>query len=212
MVDVLIRPTMMEDLPHIMTWVNDPETVANIATIQSTITENEEYRWLYWTLQDNNERLYSIFDKTTGAYIGQCGLHKIYWPAKNARLSVIIKKEFQNYGFAYPTVMALLEKAFTELKLHKVWCIVWEDNPKTIHLYQDKVGMQQEGHLIDEYFLNGKRHNMLRLYVLEDEYRKLRGGFCPICQERSIIPEVPDCTNCGASSEVRTYWATDRLS
>lgn len=173
MSEVIVRQTMLEDLPRIMSWVNDPETVANIATIRQPVTEDAEYRWLYWALRNDNERLYSIFDKATEAYIGQCGLHQIYWPARNARMSVIIKKEFQNNGFAQPTVMALLQRAFVELKLHKVWCIVWEDNPKTVHLYQDKIGMKQEGRLIDEYMLDNKRHTMLRFYMLEDEYHKL---------------------------------------
>lgn len=172
MPEVGIRPVTMADLGHIMTWINDPDTVANIATIKSPVSENEEYRWLYNTIESNKERHYSVFDRATNAYIGQCGLNQIYWPARTARLSVIIKREFQNYGFAYPTVTALLDRAFNELKLHKVWCIVWEDNPKTVHLYQDKVGMRQEGRLIDEYLLNGKHHTMLRFYMLEDEYRK----------------------------------------
>ena len=169
--EVVLRPATLEDLDHIMTWINDPETVANIATIKSPVSKDAEYRWLYWALKNENERIYSIFDKETKAYIGQCGLHQIYWPARNARMSVIIKKDFQSSGFAYPTVMALLGRAFNELKLHKIWCIVWEDNPKTVHLYKEKVGMHQEGRLIDEYMLDGKHHNMLRLYMLEDEYK-----------------------------------------
>lgn len=170
---VRITPTTMDDLNHLMTWVNDPETVANIANIQARYPVNisEEGVWLARTLLSNTDKLYSIFDADTGVYIGQCGLHQIYWPARTARLSVIIKKEHHGHGYGQPTVWALLERAFNELKLHKVWCIVWEDNPRTVKLYRDKVGMQQEGRLIDEYFLDGKHHNMLRLYMLESEYK-----------------------------------------
>ena len=172
MPDVFIRPVMMDDLPFIMTWINDPDTVANIATINPPVSENEEYRWLYWAVNhEEKEQHFSIFDKATGAYIGQCALMQIYRPARNARMSVIIRKDFQNYGFAHPTVIALLKRAFYGMNLHKVWCIVWEDNPKTVHLYKDKVGMHEEGRLIDEYFLDKKHHNMLRLYMLEDEFR-----------------------------------------
>lgn len=178
MPDVLIRPVMMEDLSHIMTWINDPETIANIAGIQrdEPITENQEYQWLHWAIKNEKERHYSVFDKATGAYIGQCGLNQIYWPARNARMSMIIRKDFQNYGFAYPTAMALLSRAFDELKLHKVWCIIWKDNPKTMHLYRDKVKMAQEGHLVDEYFLNGKYHDMIRFGLTEYAYRKYTLG------------------------------------
>jgi len=48
----------------------------------------------------------------------------------------------------------------------------WEDNPKTKHLYVDKCGFIIEGVLRDEYFHKGKYHNIVRIALLEKEYRE----------------------------------------
>lgn len=167
-----VQQTTMDDLDHIMTWVNDPEVVANIANIKE-ITREQEERWLKDKLASPNDRLFSVFND--GTYVGQCGIHQIYWPARNGRISVILKKEFQGKGYGHLVIKAILRLAFELVKLHKVFCVVWEDNPKTVHLYRDKMGMKEEGRLIDEYFLDGRHHNMLRLYMLESDW-KLKFG------------------------------------
>lgn len=165
---ITLRPTTINDLDNIMSWVNDQDVVANIANIKE-VTAEQERQWLQKTLASNEDRLYSIFDEM-GKYVGQCGIHKIYWPARNGRISVIIKREYQDCGVGQQVIVALLEKAFVELKMHKIWCVVWEDNPKTLHIYRDKIGMREEGRLIDEYFLDGKHHNMVRLYMLQSSW------------------------------------------
>jgi RimJ/RimL family protein N-acetyltransferase len=172
--EVRVRAATMADLDHIMTWINDPEVVATIANIRSPVSRAEEEAWLRRTLEGQNDRLYSIEDVATGAYVGQGGIHQIYWPARNARLAMIVKKEFQGRGYGRNATRELLKKGFDELKLHKLWCIVREDNPKTVGLYRDRLGFRQEGRLIDEYAIGGRYHTMLRLAILEDEYRARR--------------------------------------
>jgi len=76
----------------------------------------------------------------------------------------MIKKEFQGKNLSLQIINVLFDKAFNDFNLHKIWCLAWEDNPKTIHLYKDKANMQIEGRLIDEYWHNNKWHNMVRFY------------------------------------------------
>ncbi len=166
---VRLRPVAMADLDRIMSWINDPEVTANIANIKSPVTREEEGAWLERTLKSANDCLWSIEDAATGEYAGQCGIHQIYWPARNGRLAVIIRREFQGRGFGRAATLELLRRGFGELKLHKIWCIVWEDNPKTVHLNRS-LGFQQEGRLVDEYCLDGRYHHMLRLYMLESDF------------------------------------------
>jgi RimJ/RimL family protein N-acetyltransferase len=175
MARVRLRPVTLADLDDIMTWINDPEVVANIANIKPPITRRAEAKWLRRALRNPNERLYSVLDARTGAYLGQGGIHQIYWPARNGRLALVVKKEVQGRGYGTAATVELMRKAFEELGLHKVWCIVWEDNPKTVHLNRDRLKLRQEGRLIDEYSLGGRYHTMLRLYMLEGEFRRRWG-------------------------------------
>lgn len=167
-----IRPAVLEDLDAIMTWINDPEVVAHIANIKSPVSRDEEAAWLRRTLLSANDRLYSFEDAATGAYVGQGGIHQIYWPARSGRLAIIIKKEYQGRGYGAAAMRELMRVGFEDLKLHKLWSIVMEDNPKTVHLNVTVLGFRQEGRLIDEYLVNGRYHTMLRLAMLEHEYRE----------------------------------------
>lgn len=171
---VRLRPVTMDDLDNIMSWVNDPEVTANIANIQKRISRAQEAAWLMKALQSPNDRLYSILDAKTGAYVGQCGIHQIYWPARNGRFSMLIKREFQGKGYGRAATVELLRTAFRTLRLHKIWGTVWEQNPKTVGLNLS-AGFRVEGRLVDEYRMHGKYCTMLRIAMREDEFRRLYG-------------------------------------
>lgn len=162
---IKLRPTQLTDIDHIMGWINDPDVVASIANIQKSISRKDETKWLQQSLSNPNMRLYSIYDRKL--YVGQASLPQIYWPGRNARFSVMITKAFQGQGLGEQAAALLFNEAFKKLKLHKLWCLVLENNPKTVHLYCNKLKMKEEGRLIDDYFLNGRYHTMLRLYMTE---------------------------------------------
>ena len=162
---VRLRPTNLGEIDHIMSWVNDPEVVANIANIRGSISRADELKWLKQALANSNMRLYSIYEYKQ--YVGQAALPQIYWPGRNARFSLIIKRAFQGRGLGYQAAALLFDIAFKNLKLHKLWCLALESNPKTVYLYREKLGMKEEGRLIDDYYINGRYHNMLRFYITE---------------------------------------------
>ncbi len=58
---------------------------------------------------------------------------------------------------------------FTILNLHKVYLLVSEDNHKALHLYQ-KLGFIKEGRLVQEFFINGKYCDAIRMYQLQQQY------------------------------------------
>ena len=162
---IKLRPTQLSDIDHIMGWVNDPDVVASIANIQKSISRTDELKWLKLAIANPNMRLYSLYDRKF--YVGQAALPQIYWPGRNARFSLMITRAFQGQGLGEQAAALLFDEAFKKLKLHKLWCLALEKNPKTVHLYRTKLGMIEEGRLIDDYFLNGQYHTMLRFYMTE---------------------------------------------
>lgn len=160
-----LRPTNLGEIDYIMGWINDPEVVANIANIQKSISRTDELKWLKQSLANPNMRLYSLYQYKQ--YIGQASLPQIYWPGRNARFSLMITRAFQGQGLGEQAAALLFDEAFKRLKLHKLWCLALENNPKTIHIYRNKLRMIEEGKLIDDYFINGRYHNMLRFYITE---------------------------------------------
>ena len=119
-------PLAVEHLPHVMTWVNDREVMQYFANRQTHISEEEEGRYLRTLLASSNDRAFSVF--AGEQYVGQYSVNAIYWPARNGRLFVVIRREAQGHGYGPAAVRALLDIAWRQLDLHKVWLIVRRDN------------------------------------------------------------------------------------
>lgn len=158
-----LKPLKLKDVGHIMTWVNDPEVVKNLQHFNKKFTARDEMAYVKKLLASKNDFAFSIFDGNT--YVGQCGIHQIIWENKLGRLSLIIKQEYWNKGYAKKVLKLMIKLAFQKLKLHKIWLMRWKENKKADHLYK-KVGFQKEGVLKDEYFWRGKYHDMVRMAIV----------------------------------------------
>jgi len=193
---VRLEPLSEDHLDGIMTWVNDPEVTFYFADLSRRITREEEARFVRDLIASDKERIFSIFGtlparpeaaatleaaaaedaegiatrapESLPDYIGQIGLSKIYWPARNARLGIMLPRYAWGCGVAQAATRALLEIAFDELDLHKVWLIVRCSNARGLYLWT-KLGFQCEGILRDEYYSRGRFHDMMRMSILRDD-------------------------------------------
>ena len=159
---VKLRPLSLDDLDNVMTWVNDPEVIKNFQNFDTPITREKELEKLDVFINGGNDKLFSIFRKSDGAYIGQCGISQISWKNFLGRLSVFIKPEFRGQGYFQEVVPLIIEHAFSELKLHKVWVMFFKTNKRMWHLC-NKLGFILEADMPDEYFWNGKYHDIIRM-------------------------------------------------
>jgi diamine N-acetyltransferase len=162
-VNIRLVPLALDHLPHVMTWVNDREVMQYFANRQTTITEAEERAYLETLLASKNDRVWSVFDDED-RYVGQCSVNQIYWPAKNARLFVVVRREMQGRGYGPAAVAELLRRTWDELDLHKVWLIVRRDNRAAQAMYL-KLGFDFEGVLVDEYCVSGQWFDMVRMGI-----------------------------------------------
>ena len=167
---VRLVPLAMEHLPLVMTWVNDREVMQYFANRQTRISEEEEAGYLRTLIASRNDRAYSVFDAagepSESTYVGQCSINGIYWPARNGRLFVVVRRQAQNRGFGPAAVRALLDLAWApDLNLHKLWLIVRRDNRAAQAMYL-RLGFDFEGVLNDEYCVNGQYYDMVRMSIL----------------------------------------------
>ena len=158
-----LEPLSTDHVSHVMTWVNDREVMQYFATRQTEISEAEEHAYIEHLVASPNDRAYSVFDDEV--YVGQVSLNQIYWPAKNARLFVVIRKNLQGRGYGTSAVAKALEVAFGELGLRKVWLIVRKDNRHAQAMYL-RLGFDFEGVRRDEYAVGGVYYDMVRMAKL----------------------------------------------
>ncbi len=105
-----------------------------------------------------------------GNLIGTCGLHEIDVHNDTARLGILIFDESQwGKGYAREALILLIEYAFSELNIHKIYLNAFATNTRGLGLYK-KLGFREEGRLREEYKIRGRYVNLVRMGLLKEEW------------------------------------------
>ncbi|CAH0535527.1 Spermidine N(1)-acetyltransferase [Vibrio stylophorae] len=118
-------------------------------------------------IHDNAERRFVAEDNHT--VIGLVELIEIDYIHRNAEFQIIISPAYQGKGYARALIRKALDYSFSILNLHKVYLTVAVNNDKAIHLYQS-CGFIEEGHLVEQFFTNGRYLDAKRMYILQHDY------------------------------------------
>ncbi len=170
---IQLRPIRVDDVDAIMEWINDAAVTRNFAAMSTEITREQEIAFLEQTIASDTDRLFAIED-LDGSYIGNAGIHKIYWPARNGRLGIVIgRSDARGKGIGQEALRLTTALGFCELNLHKIWLVHFATNERMLHI-ATKLGFTEEGTLREEYFHNDGFHDMLRHSMLEQEFAALR--------------------------------------
>ncbi|NNN47805.1 spermidine N1-acetyltransferase [Vibrio sp. 2-2(8)] len=119
-------------------------------------------------IHDNAERRF-VVENRDKELIGLVELIEIDYIHRSGEFQIIITPEHQGKGFAQTLINKALDYSFTILNLHKIYLHVSTENEKAIHLYQ-KAGFIEEGHLVEEFFINGQYRDVKRMYILQNAY------------------------------------------
>lgn len=119
-------------------------------------------------IHDNAERRF-VVENRDKELIGLVELIEIDYIHRSGEFQIIITPEHQGKGFAQTLINKALDYSFTILNLHKIYLHVSTENEKAIHLYQ-KTGFVEEGHLVEEFFINGQYRDVKRMYILQNAY------------------------------------------
>ena len=168
---VRLRPLSADDVDHVMTWVNDKDVVGNLAVFAGKpLTRDDELRWIDAMLRSKEDRDFSIPDGASGRYLGQVGLHQIFRRSGLARASLIVAARGDwGKGYGSAALARLLDFAFVEERLHKVWLMVFATNVRARRTYE-RLGFVQEGVLREEYLHEGTHRDMVRMGLLAREW------------------------------------------
>ena len=168
MTQVKLRPLSDTDLEHILAWVNDNEVTGMYTRLKGKSAADER-AYISHELRDKRERIYTI-ESAAGEYLGQVGLHEIDWSARIARLSIIIgnKREWGK-GYGQAALVALVDKAFDEHGLERVYCFTREENAKMRHIL-GKLGFKEESVMMGAYEANGKAYDMVHYSMNAPKY------------------------------------------
>lgn len=158
------------------------ETINNPVIIQYAMAPRPYSKQAIRELIEKNEsdrsRQFFVIDvsntKTSGLFwmaVGCCWLSNIDGRNQNADVGVIIRKEYQNAGFAPLSLEALIDYAFKFLNLRRLNAVAYEEQRKEIYL---ALGFLQEGVAREKVFICGKFCNELTFGLLRSEWKGLQ--------------------------------------
>jgi RimJ/RimL family protein N-acetyltransferase len=133
---VSIRPLMEGDLEALVRWNNDPEVEQYMDGPQPQNLE-ECIAWYRACDQTRNYRLYAL-ETEDGLLVGELELDHIVWRRKEAELRIVIgEKNYWGQGYGRAAIISLLELAFDQLKLDRIYLRVYLFNERAIRCYEN---------------------------------------------------------------------------
>jgi len=166
---VYIRALELDDLERTYRWHNNPEIYKTMGVFHHVSRATDE-EWLHKKAAFSNTELNLAICLTNGSqHIGNIYLRNIEWIARNAELRIFIGELDQtSKGYGQAAVRLLIQHAFRDLGLVRVYLFVLEDNKAAIKAYE-KCGFVIEGKLRKHFFNEGKFHNLLVMGLCMDD-------------------------------------------
>lgn len=161
---VLLREFRQEDLSGIRSWVNDYDTVRYLGagyTMPQTWEQTEDYLSSLLRGDAGGVNL-AVAEKDSRRYLGQVSLMMIDHAAQRAELAIVMAPDSAGKGYGSEAIRLIVEFAFTQLNLRRIYLQVHADNERAIHVYQ-KCGFVEEGRLREHVFRDGRYIDVVQM-------------------------------------------------
>ncbi len=137
-------------VPDYLSMVNDMEHVGRfIGPRRDPIPEEKERQWVQKKLAENAP-LFSMLEKSTGAFIGNIEFMDVHDSA--AELGIAITAGMQDKGYGSEAIPAMVNHGMDRLSLHRVFLKVYPDNARAIRVYE-KCGFRAYDRTEDDVFM-----------------------------------------------------------
>ena len=142
---LVLRPFRPEDAPRVQVLIDDPDIARNTLTIPYPYPQGMAAKWIEghepaWRAGTNAVWAVCLAE---GELIGAAGL-RLEATHRRAEVGYWIAREHWGSGYATESVRALLDHAFDELALERVFAHHFLWNPASGRV-MEKAGMRREG-------------------------------------------------------------------
>lgn len=174
--EIKLRKLMEKDAPLMLEWMQDPGIQKVFQKDMSSITLDDAIKFCNSSLdvndfQDGKSYHYAIVNEED-EYLGTISLKEVDLTAKTAEYAISTRKRAHGHGVAFKATIILLEKAFNEFGLNRIYLNVLSDNIRAIKFYE-KCGFKYEGEFRQHLYLNGEYKNLRWYGILKEEYGEL---------------------------------------
>lgn len=148
-----------------LAWMHDKSVVRDLHTNFSAKTL-EDVQAFIESAQDMRETLHLAIASDSDEYMGTVTLRNMDSKAGTAEFAIVVSPKAMGKGYAWFGMNAILEKAFFELELRRIyWCVSLK-NHRAIRFY-DKHGFQETKDIPDDIVQRYGDTNCMKWYVAE---------------------------------------------
>lgn len=166
---IQLRPITIEDSEKIIHWRNSA-LVKSHFILQTDFTMESQKKWMEQVIEKGKAVQFMIEVIEEGDFdIGTVYLRDLDELHKKAEYGIFIGEEFfLGKGFGTEAARLMLDFAFRELGLHKIYLQVLSDNERAIKSYE-KAGFFREALLRDEVCIRGSYHDIVRMAAFHEK-------------------------------------------
>jgi RimJ/RimL family protein N-acetyltransferase len=165
---VCLRAIRNDDSESLYAWLNDPR-LARLSASYRPVHEPAHEDWLRGLAGNRSRVAFAIEETETGRLVGIVQLVDIHDTHRNAEMRIRIGEPgARGRGLGAASLRLLLDHAWRDLGLHRVYAYVFADNERAIASYA-RVGFEQEGRLRDAAYIDGAWCDVLVVAVLAPE-------------------------------------------
>ena len=165
-----LRELKKKDAYGMLEWMKDPECNVHFRFNPESITLESVIDFIEKALVSKNNKHYAVADENDD-YLGTISLKNINYKDSTAEYAIALRKSASGKGIGYKATLAILDIAFNELDLNRVYLNVLPDNKRAIALYL-KCGFSFEGEFKQHVCIKDKFHNLQWYGITKDEFNK----------------------------------------
>ncbi len=169
---LILRPFTLDDADEVARMCGTGVIQKSVLSLPYPYTREDAAAWI--SKHDERRRSrscydFAVTDRETGALYGSISLMLHVKDSPTAELCYWIGEEYRNQGYATEAARAMIEYAFSELMLHRVYAGHFGSNIPSGRVMQ-KAGMKQEGVLRDQFFKNGRYEDEVIYGIVSMDY------------------------------------------
>lgn len=166
---IALRPLREADIPGMLEWMHDPAINCNFRFAAGSQTPERAAAFVARSMTDTDKH-FAVVDETD-TYLGTISLKQIDTENACAEYAISMRAGAQGKGFAAQATRAVLQKAFGELGLHRVYLNVLAENTRAQHLYE-KTGFLLEGTARQSLRLRGEWKDLKWYAILKQDFEQ----------------------------------------
>jgi diamine N-acetyltransferase len=153
-----LRQLHLKDTDGMLEWMHDAELMKNFRFDATKMTRDMVKLFIEQSQNDHVNRHYAVASDDD-EYLGTISLKNIVFESKNAEYAIAMRQKAIGTGAALEGTKSLIEIAFQQLGIEKVYLNVLSENKRAIRFYE-KIGFVKEGEFKRHVYSQGQMQDL----------------------------------------------------